>query len=171
MSALLSPKLWLAIALAAALAVSHLMAYRHGKAVTQAQWNVAKLEQSKAALVLIERRDRTQADLQEKADNQRRIANAKMRDLDAQLAAAVDSLRQRPERPASSDTAVSGTAAATDGAGPAGCTGAGLYAADAQFLVREAARANKLRARAETCEAAYSVARDAIAAWPKSSPP
>lgn len=46
MFALLSPKLWIAVAIAIALAVSHLMAYRHGKAVIQADWNEAKLAQA-----------------------------------------------------------------------------------------------------------------------------
>jgi hypothetical protein len=164
------------VAVVAVLAWSHWRVYRagdvNGRAAITAQWNEERLAQSKAALTLIERRDRTQADLQTNADNQRRIANAKMRALDAQLAAAVDGLRQRAEHPATGGVAaVSSTATAAADAGPAGCTGAGLYAADAEFLVRESARADGFKARAESCEAAYSAARDAIAAWQKSVQP
>lgn len=165
---LVPARLWAGLALAAALGLA-LMWFGHARYTAGAEhvtaaWDADKLAQSKAALTLIENRDRAQSDLQSKADKQRSAANAQMRDLDARLAAAVDSLHNRPERP---------NAGSVPEVAPAGvgCTGAGLFAADAQFLIREAGRADRLRARAETCEAAYSAARDTLASWSKPSQP
>lgn len=42
MFALLSPRLWLALGLAAALAFSHIFIYRAGKATVTNEWNLAK---------------------------------------------------------------------------------------------------------------------------------
>lgn len=48
MLALLSPKLWAAIALAALLAATGFMGYRQGKASVRAEWNASKLAQADA---------------------------------------------------------------------------------------------------------------------------
>lgn len=45
MLALLNPRVWIAIALVAALAFTHTMAWRKGSAHTQAAWNAAKVVQ------------------------------------------------------------------------------------------------------------------------------
>ena len=54
MFALLSPRLWLALALAAMLALTHGMAYRSGRAAVQAKWNKERAEITAAALTASE---------------------------------------------------------------------------------------------------------------------
>ena len=54
MFALLSPRLWLAVALAAFLAGTHLTAYRSGKAVVRAEWTADIAERTAAALAASE---------------------------------------------------------------------------------------------------------------------
>jgi len=77
--------------------------------------------------------------------------------LAADLQRALDSLRNRPERPAS------GGDVPTGAADPVACTGAGLYRPDAEFLVREAARADSIRLQLAACQAAFDAAVDLTA--------
>ena len=77
------------------------------------------------------------------------------RALAATVARLVGELRNRPERPA-------GGAMPTGGAGPVACTGAQLYRSDAQFLVRESSRADRLLADLGQCQAQYDKARKAV---------
>lgn len=71
------------------------------------------------------------------------------------LAATVDrlsrSLRDRPDRP-------TGGAVPAPAAGPVACTGAQLYRPDGEFLVGEAARADRLRVQLAECQARYDAA-------------
>lgn len=64
--------------------------------------------------------------------------------------AALAELRNRPRRPAPSAT--QSEADAEDGPG---ATGRQLYGEDAEFLVREAARADEIRAEVKACYAQY----------------
>ena len=48
MMALLSPKVWIALALAAVLAFTHTLAWRNASAHTQARWDAAKVVQQQA---------------------------------------------------------------------------------------------------------------------------
>lgn len=63
-----------------------------------------------------------------------------------------DQLRTRPARPTQS-SALPNPASSEPVA--QGCTGAQLYRPDAEFLVREAARADRLRESVRECRAAY----------------
>ena len=54
MFALLSPKLWLALALAGVLAISHGFAYKSGRAAVRVQWDKERAETTAAALVASE---------------------------------------------------------------------------------------------------------------------
>lgn len=67
----------------------------------------------------------------------------------AAVAAALDGVRQRPDRPAG------GAGVPKDSAGNLACTGAQLYRADAEFLVREAGRADRVRNQLADCRAKY----------------
>lgn len=71
--------------------------------------------------------------------------------LSDQLAAARRELRNRPERPSGGDVSKSP-------ASGVGCTGAQLYAPDAEFLVGHAARAESVRLQLEACKARYDQA-------------
>jgi hypothetical protein len=65
-----------------------------------------------------------------------------------------DQLRTRPARPTQS-SALPNTASPEPAA--EGCTGAQLYRPDAEFLVREAARADQLRESVRECREAYQL--------------
>lgn len=95
-------------------------------------------------------RERAQADTLQAITE--KAANEKNR-LAADLRAAVDSLRNRPQRPATAGGAVPPGAA-----DPVGCTGASLFAEDAAVVIREAARADGIRLQLAACQAAFDSA-------------
>lgn len=75
-----------------------------------------------------------------------------IKDIAHERDAALAELRNRPRRPAP------GTAEATgNGQAASGCTGAQLYGNDAEFLIREAADADKLRVGLKACYAQYDM--------------
>jgi len=79
---------------------------------------------------------------QEAADRIRKDKDAQINSINAQLVDAISGLRERPNR----------TQAASNGS----CgTGATLSASDAEFLVREAARADQIRAGLSACYQQY----------------
>jgi hypothetical protein len=95
--------------------------------------------------------------MQALSDNLRKTKDAQIRNLDTRLAAALDGLRNRPDRPGASDMPTdTGAASAT------GCTGAQLYKRDGEFLVRESARADRLLADLAQCQDQYEAARSAL---------
>lgn len=157
MTALLNWRVWAAIVVAVALAASVWKAYKLGQTGVRAEWTAEKLGTAKQTLRLLESRDRTTTALQDNADTLRRTKNAQIARLDADLAAALAGLQNRPDRPSA------GSVPTDTGAGPsAGCTGAQLFRPDAGFLVRESARADKLLADLAQCQAANDQARAAV---------
>jgi len=76
------------------------------------------------------------------ADNIRKEKDAQITSINNQLVDAISQLRSRPSRP-------QGTANGSGG------TGATLYADDAEFLVREAARADIIRTGLQACYSQY----------------
>jgi len=161
----MSPYARLAAALmvAAALAGLYWKAYTSGKKTVQAEWNAEKLATAENTRILLMANAKTTSDLQAKADKERASKNAQINSLSLELDESLRRLRNRPERPA-------GDMPKATGAGGNG-TGADLYREDAEFLAREAARADKLRISLNQCRAAYNAARDTLAAWPKPSQP
>lgn len=75
MSLLLSPRLWIALALAAALAFTHLTVYRAGRHAVQAQWDEAKVAQERAAQAQAERNRELQ-----RAAEKRYVVQGQVRD-------------------------------------------------------------------------------------------
>jgi hypothetical protein len=155
MTALLSWRAWAAIVIAVALAASHWKAYNLGGNSVRVQWDADKLAIARQSLKLSEQATRETVDLQTKSDTLRVQKNAQINKLNAAIAVALASLRDRPQRPAD------GSLPETAATGPA-CTGARLYADDAAAFVREAARADAQRLQLVECQAAYSNARDAL---------
>ena len=80
------------------------------------------------------------------ADKIEKEKNAQIQAINNQLVDAISELRKRPSRSQSASNGQSGT-------------GATLFAEDAEFLIREAARADQIRAGLQACYAQY----DAIA--------
>jgi LPS O-antigen subunit length determinant protein (WzzB/FepE family) len=75
-------------------------------------------------------------------DKIRTRKDAEINRINNQLVDAVSELRKRPSRSQDTTNGQSGT-------------GAGLYAQDAEFLIREAARADKIRSGLEACYNQY----------------
>ena len=78
------------------------------------------------------------------ADQIEKVKNEQIKAINAKLADALVSLRNRPSRPQNQATSV-----ATCG------TGATLYAEEGEFLIREAARADQIRSALEACYNQY----------------
>lgn len=126
-----------------------------GRDEVRAQWNLAKASQAESDLKLeTETRLREQL-LQTNADDLRKTKDAQINKIAGSLRAALAANSVlRAARPPEYTPAPAG-------AGPL-CSGAGLFREDADFLVRESARANGLRAAYLHCEAQYSAAVKAL---------
>lgn len=116
-----------------------------------AQAEQLRAETARAAEADARERERTHADTLQAITTE--AAHEKHR-LASDLKRALDSLRHRPERPAGP----AGGAVPAGAGDPVGCTGAELFRGDAAFLVREASRADELRADLVACQAAYDSA-------------
>ena len=100
--------------------------------------NGCSYQQSKAEKTIRDKEHQYQSD----ADQIRKDKDAQIKNINNQLVDAVSELRKRPSR----------TAETSNGKG---CNGASLYAEDAEFLVREAARADQIRVALEACYKQY----------------
>ncbi len=76
------------------------------------------------------------------ADEIRKAKDAQINAINSQLVDAISELRKRPSR----------TSEASNGQS---CNGTGLYAEDAEFLVREASRADQIRIALQSCYQQY----------------
>jgi hypothetical protein len=157
MTALLNWRVWAAIVAAVALAASHWKVYKVGQNDIRTEWQADQLDTARQTLRLLEKNAATTTALQDNADTLRRTKNAQITRLNADLAAALAGLQNRPDRPSA------GSVPTDTGTGPnPGCTGAQLYKSDAGFLSREADRAERLLADVAQCQAALDKARAAV---------
>lgn len=95
-------------------------------------------QQSSQEKVIRDKEHQYQAD----ADKIRKEKDAQIKAINNQLVDAISELRKRPSR----------TEQASNGQS---CNGASLYAEDAEFLVREAARADQIRVALQSCYQQY----------------
>ena len=119
------------------------------KATLQGEYTKKLLEASELA------RDREQS-MVSSADKIRKEKDAKIASLNTRLGSAIGSLSERPQRPPSSPQST-----------PASCPGAGangsqLSREDAGFLVRESARADRLRLALDQCYRQYDSVRNSL---------
>jgi hypothetical protein len=126
-----------------------------GAARVQAAWDNEKTVNADARAKEVAANAAKTAALQATIDTQRSQANAQINALNSSLASAIAGLRERPARPNGSDLPQHPSSGE-------GCTGAGLYRPDAEFLTREAARAKQLQIRLDQCYGAIDAAREAI---------
>lgn len=82
----------------------------------------------------------------------RRQKDAEIKVITGKLQSALGELRQRQERPSSADTSRDCK----------GATGAELSRQDAEFLIRESARADQLRSALELCYRQYDTVRESL---------
>jgi len=145
-------------AMAAVLAGVGVWAYRTGYQEAERKFAAERLEVQKAVVRSMERRFVVEQSLREKSDAQTKSYAARVSRLVAERDRLVAGLRNRPERPSRPDVPESSAA----GEAPQSCAGDRLYRSDAEFLVREAARADLIRAALERCQAQYDEVRRAI---------
>ena len=100
--------------------------------------NGCSYQQGKQEKVIRDKEHQYQAD----ADQIRKEKDAQINAINNQLVDAVSELRKRPSRTAETNTGSCGT-------------GSTLFAQDAEFLVREAARADQIRAGLDACYKQY----------------
>lgn len=120
MFALLSPRLWLAIGVAIALAISHGMAYKSGRAAVRAEWDKDIADRTQQALKAEQAARAKEAELQTaKQKAEERYAKQKKLDAAARAAAGaeLDGLRNELAALDSVTSKDSSTTARTDGAG------------------------------------------------------
>lgn len=111
-------------------------------------------EQTEAALKAEKKARDTEKNLQVAIDNERKTKDEKIKLLSDQLSTALISLRQRPLR----DTAVEPKSACHC----KGADGSKLFREDAEFLVREAARADRAVRELHSCYRSYESVRDLL---------
>lgn len=136
------------LSIAISYGVGYYNGYDNGKEKIQAEWDKAKTEAiAKHAEELRQARDKEQS-WQKAANNIQKEKDNEIRKLNATHAAIVHSLRDRKDR------TESGMPDDPDAA-QSQCTGTGLYRSDAEFLAREAARADEIRIALKQCYAQY----------------
>ena len=165
MAWLLNPQLLLVLALAVAWPLSLWQAFSRGeiagRAAVQQQWDAEATTRAQATLRLVNAAHATSQALQDKAAEQRKTTNDQITRINRAHALAIERLRDRPERPADTG-AGSVSEAATVGEHATGCTGAGLFRSDSEFLSGLAADADKLRAGLQACQTQYESARETL---------
>lgn len=149
-----------AVALTAALAglwKVHHNGVVSGRAEVQQKWDADTAATATENTKKLAAATAKSTDLQKRVDKERGTLNAHIRSIDLERDELLRRLRARPARPTESASSV------PPDTGPGhSCTGAGLFAPDAEFLVRLAARADAVRARLASCESAYKRAQDAV---------
>lgn len=100
--------------------------------------NGCSYQQNKAEKVIRDKEHQYQSD----ADKIRKAKDEQIKTINSQLVNAISELRKRSSR----------STEANDGKS---CNGSALYAEDAEFLIREAARADEIRIALEACYKQY----------------
>jgi len=114
MWALLSPRLWIALVISAALAFTHFAAYRSGKANIRAQWDAAKVVQQAQAAEATRINHAVESARQTKVIEAQNAAQTRNRKLQADAIAARSELdRMRNQLAAGSSTMPTGATSAS----------------------------------------------------------
>lgn len=157
-SLLLNRRALAAIALAVCAWYAYSSGRQSGMSAIQAKWDAEKLQTALATAKVLEQALKREQALQAQTDTIRRTHREQINRLAADHAAALDSLRNRPQRPADGGV----PEGASPGAGLApGCTGAQLYREDAAVALGLARDADRLRIALGQCQAQYDAVRAA----------
>lgn len=114
----------------------------------------ALVNQYKEEVIKAEKEARSKEQkLQAAVDNERQIKDEEIRIIRSKLDASLYQLRQRSLRPTADSPGTSDFK---------GATGSQLYREDGEFLVREAARADEVRAGLKECYSSYDHIRSTI---------
>lgn len=135
--------------------VALVVAFSMGWAVNgwrkDAEINQLIAAQTQAALVAETKARKTEQDLLVQVQQTKDKKDAELKTINAKLSAALRGLRNRPKRSEVPTVTATGSTQS--------CTGAELYRQDAEFLIREAARADETLAQLVQCQAQYNAAR------------
>lgn len=127
-----------------------------GMANIQSQWDAEVAQMAEAQAEELSKALATTAALQAQIDQLRRSHRHEIARINARHAALVDSLRDRPEARAGDGGVPEGAAVGV------GCTGEGLSAGDAAFLIRLAADAALTQSALQACQQAYNEVAEII---------
>lgn len=142
--------------LALVLTATHVVAWRDGAEHVTAKWDKEKLANAEA-IASAERKVREiEQSMQDQVFKVQKDKHDEIDRLNRKHHAIVDGLRKRAARPA--PVPVPSPAAHTESA--CQCDGRQLYREDAEFLAREAARADAIRIELEACYRQYDQARE-----------
>ena len=100
--------------------------------------NGCSYQQNKAEKTIRDKEHQYQAD----ADQIRKTKDEQIKAINSQLVDSISELRKRSSR-------------SSEASDRKGCNGSALYAEDAEFLIREAARADEIRVGLEACYKQY----------------
>lgn len=129
--------------------------YSSGAKSVQVEWDKDKLVRDAKITELKTEAEKTTFEIKTIAEQKQKASNEKIANLNKSLAVAIAGLSNRPSRPSSTDLPKDSTVAV-------GATGAELYRPDAEFLIGEATRAEKVRIQLETCTAQYNSVYEAF---------
>lgn len=146
------------IAVALAFGAGYWKGDEAGQAVIQQQWDHEKADLLAKHAENVEKVREKEQSWQQAADNLRQEKDREIRNLNARATALSNVVRQRQDRPDASGAAKT----ASIGQAPTGCTGAELYKPDGEFLVREAARGDEIRAALKQCYAQYETVKGVL---------
>jgi hypothetical protein len=149
--------LCIVIVAAIALTYGYNVIYDRGAQSVQVKWNATEEERTKEIDRIKLETERKNVEIVTKAAAQQKALNEKIVNLNKSLTTALASLSDRPDRP-SGETPIdsTGTESATS------CTGTNLFRQDAEFLIREAARADEIRLYWAQCQEQYNFLKDTI---------
>ena len=146
MALLLNWRVWVAVAIAAALTFAGFFLYRAGKANVRSDFDAYRIAQT----IALQKADATyrakEQAWQDSANQTTKAKDEAIQNIHARLDDALGELRKRPQRPTSGPVPPA----------PSNCpsaTGARLYGDDAEFLSRFAARAATVAAERDACYA------------------
>lgn len=164
----LLPSPWVALAVVLAVGGAYIAGEitgdRRGEARVQQAWDRSDRQVLEARAKRVEASRQREQGLQANANRERENLEKEARRLARELDIALYELRNRPPRPTGFQpggvpASVAGTAGEVGG-----CTGAGLYRDDAEFLARQAHLAQLIRAERNTCYRLYNEAREKLSA-------
>lgn len=127
-----------------------------GKKEVQQLWDKQIAQQALDHAEAQEKARKKEQAMQASADVLRQEKDREIRNLNARATALANSLQQRADR---NTQAGQGSTGSGNGQTGPRCTGAELSRQDAEFLAREAARADSLRALLVQCHAQYDAVR------------
>ena len=159
--ALINPKVWLELAVVAALGFAGWYGYNwvfdRGADSIQRKWDSVEKERAEAVAKATTDALNATKDLQANAEKERGVKDAQIAALNRNNAALLVELSKRPSRDGSGNLPRDPVTGAATGA-----TGANLYRQDGEFLAREASRADKLRIDLIECQRRYNAAEAAL---------